>query len=68
MGTRKAMQTFQYGKKRIPDQENEATTKQVDEKDTCYEDVISKFEHHYVPKINVMNERAQFNKRVQGDE
>ena len=62
------MQTFQYGKKRIPDPANEGSTKQVDEKATCYEDVISKFEHHYVPKIDVVNESAKFNKRVQGDE
>lgn len=61
MGTRKAekvMQTFQYGKKRIPDPANEGSTKQVDEKATCYEDVMSKFEHHYVPKINVVNKSS----------
>ena len=68
LNAEKVMQTFQYGKKRIPDPGNEPATKQVDEKDTCYEVVFRLFEHHYVPKINVVNKSAKFNKWIQGDE
>ena len=76
MGTRKAekvMQTFKYGKKRVPNpaHANDAelpATIEVDEKATVYDDVIGKFDHHYVPKINIVNESANFNKRVQRGE
>ena len=48
MGTFKAevMQTFQYDKKRISHPGNEPYTNEVDEKDTCYEDVIKMFDNH----------------------
>ena len=76
MGTRKAervMQTFKYGKKWAPnparaDNAEAPETIEVDEMATVYNNVISKFDNHYVPKINIVNESANFNKRVQGDE
>lgn len=68
MGTRKAekvMQTFKYGKKRIPDANEPARIVEVEEKDTCYEDVLNKFDRHFIPRVNIVNESAKFNKRCQ---
>ena len=75
MGTRRAervMQTFSYGEKTVPNSRvrdsGQSPTIQEAEKDTCYADVIKKFDGHYSPKVNVVNESTNFNKRVQGDE
>ena len=68
MGTRKAqkiMQTFRYGKKRTEHPSNEGEYIEVDEKDSCYEDVIQKFNEHYVPRVDIVHESIVFNKRVQ---
>ena len=75
MGTRRAekvMQTFTYGKKSVPNprkkQPTDPDTIEIDESKDCYADVVGKFNKHYSPKINVVNESANFNKRVQKDE
>ena len=73
MGNAKAeriMKTFKYGKKTVPNPEHEhdnskPATKKVDEKSTCYEDVFAKFQHHFVPKVNIVNESTVFNLRKQ---
>ena len=59
------MQTFRYGKKKTEHPSNEGEYIEVDEKDSCYEDVIQKFNEHYVPRVNIVHESIVFNKRVQ---
>jgi hypothetical protein len=74
LGTQKAeniMATFKNGKKTAPNpahaKDAEAPAMiQVDEKATVYADVLSKFQNHFVPKVNIVNESAVFNKRKQG--
>ena len=61
------MQTFRYGNKRTEHPSNEGEYIEVDEKDSCYEDVIQKFNEHYVPRVNKVHESIVFNKRVQSD-
>ena len=52
-----------------PAHENDNTqpdTIQVDESENCYEDMEGKFQNHFVPKVNIINESCIFNKHVQG--
>ena len=73
MGTDKAekvMGTFKYGKKAIVNPEyaednSKPPTLEADESDKCYAEVLSKFQNHYVPKVNVVNESQNYNKRKQ---
>ena len=69
MGPRKAqkiMQTFRYGKKKTEHPSNEGELNwtlnniEVDEKDSCYEDVIQNFNEHYVPRVNIVHESIVF--------
>ena len=70
MGTSKAegiMKTFKYGKRQIPnparaDDTSAPATIEEDESDKKYVDVVKKFHNHFVPKVNIVNESAQFHK------
>ena len=69
MGTREAeaiMKTFKYGKKTIQDPNDANETVKVDESDKCYEDVLNKFNNHFIPQVNIVNESKVFNTRCQG--
>ena len=49
--------TFTIHRKRNPD---------ADPPDTTFDDVVELFNRHFMPKVNVIHERAIFHQRVQG--
>ena len=71
MGTEKAekiMSGFKWMKIKVPDPGKPGDTKEIQEVDTDFEMLVGKFNKHFIPSVNIINESTVFNKRVQGDE
>ena len=62
------MQNFAWQQREVQNPEGQMV--EVDEADTSqpdyYDILISKFDKFFIPSVNVINEIAVFNKRVQG--
>ena len=70
MGAKKAREiysTFKYGKVTVPNPDAEGTI-EVDESPEDYDVVVRKFTEHFVPKRNIIHERAIFQESTQKEE
>lgn len=68
MGSKKAEQvlnTFKWGKTRVPNPADARQTIEVDETDTMYDILVKKFTDYFIPRRNLIHERSLFNQCVQ---